>query len=332
MRRVFSGIQPTARLHLGNYLGAIRNWVDLQDSHECLFCVVDLHALTVAHELEKLSDYTREVAATYIASGVDPDKCLIFNQSMVSEHTELSWIFACLTSLGWLNRMTQFKNKAEKNREGESLGLYAYPVLMAADILLYKATHVPVGDDQRQHLELVRNIAVTFNRRYGKDFFPLPEPQIYGAGTRVMSLRDGLNKMSKSNFSDYTRINLSDDHDTIRRKIRKARTDPGPILSSPELLNNRLEARNLISIYAALADLTLENVCEEFDGAQFSEFKPKLSELIIEKIGPIAKETKRLMKDRETLDNILRAGAEKAKEIASRSIAEIKELIGVLRV
>src|ERR1700723_2380776 len=256
MNRIFSGIQPTGNLHLGNYLGAIRNWVALQHDYECIFCIVDLHALTMPQEPAQLRAQTREVTAAYIAAGIDPERCIIFNQSMVSAHAELAWLLGCLTPLGWLNRMTQFKEKAGKERDNAGLGLYSYPVLMAADILLYKATHVPVGEDQKQHLELARDIAGAFNRRYGVEFFPLPEPQIFGAGTRVMSLRDGLKKMSKSDESDYSRINLTDDADAIALKIRRAKTDTEPLPESAADLAKRPEADNLVTIYAALADVT----------------------------------------------------------------------------
>src|SRR5437899_9176562 len=256
MRRIFSGIQPTGNLHLGNYLGAIRNWVALQHDYECIFCIVDLHALTQPQDPAELCASTREVTAAYIAAGIDPERCIIFNQSMVAAHTELAWLLGCITPLGWLNRMTQFKEKAGKHRENAGLGLYAYPVLMAADILLYKATHVPVGEDQKQHLELARDIAGAFNRRYGVEFFPLPEPQIFGAATRVMSLRDGSKKMSKSDSSDYSRINMTDDAAMVELKVRKAKTDPEPLPDSEAGLAARPEAANLLGIYAALADAT----------------------------------------------------------------------------
>src|SRR5258707_9619061 len=258
MNRIFSGIQPTGNLHLGNYLGAIRNWVALQHDYDCIFCIVDLHALTQPQNPDELRHPTREVTAAYIAAGVDPERCIIFNQSMVSTHAELAWLLGCLTPLGWLNRMTQFKEKAGKQRDNAGLGLYAYPVLMAADILGYKATHVPVGEDQKQHLELARDIAGAFNRRYEVEFFPLPEPQIFGAATRVMSLRDGSKKMSKSDGSDYSRINMTDDADTIALKIRKAKTDPQPLPATLAECEARPEAANLLGIYAALADKTLE--------------------------------------------------------------------------
>src|SRR5271156_4767789 len=266
MNRIFSGIQPTGNLHLGNYLGAIRNWVELQHGFECIFCIVDLHALTQPQDPAELRASTREVTAAYIAAGIDPEHCTIFNQSMVSAHTELAWLLGCLTPLGWLNRMTQFKEKAGKHRDMAGLGLFAYPVLMAADILAYKATHVPVGEDQKQHLELARDIAGAFNRRYGVDFFPLPEPQILGEATRVMSLRDGTKKMSKSDESDYSRINLTDDADTIALKIRKAKTDTDPLPDTLAALEKRPEADNLVTIYAALSDSTREKVLKEYAG------------------------------------------------------------------
>src|SRR5215472_12953966 len=264
MNRIFSGVQPTGNLHLGNYLGAIRNWVALQKDYDCIFCIVDLHALTVPQDPAQLKAQTREVTAAYIASGIDPGRCVIFNQSMVPGHAELTWLLSCLTPLGWLNRMTQFKEKAGKQREEAGLGLYAYPVLMAADIILYKATHVPVGEDQKQHLELARDIAGAFNRRYGVEFFPLPEPQIFGAGTRVMSLRDGTKKMSKSDTSDYSRLNMTDAADAIALKIKKAKTDPQPLPTAIADLDCRPEADNLIGIYAALSGLSREQAVARF--------------------------------------------------------------------
>src|ERR1700761_1258232 len=277
MNRIFSGIQPTGNLHLGNSLGAIRNWVTLQKDFECIFCIVDLHALTVPQDPVQLKAQTREVTAAYIASGIDPERCVIFNQSMVPGHAELAWLLSCLTPLGWLNRMTQFKEKAGKQRDEAGLGLYAYPVLMAADIILYKATHVPVGEDQKQHLELARDIAGAFNRRYECDFFPLPEPQIFGAATRVMSLRDGTKKMSKSDSSDYSRINMTDDAQAITLKIRRAKTDPLPLPSTIADLEHRPEADNLLGIYAALAGMSREVALTRFAGRNFSEFKEALS-------------------------------------------------------
>src|SRR6267378_1556375 len=310
MNRIFSGIQPTGNLHLGNYLGAIRNWVVLQKDFECIFCIVDLHALTQPQDPAELRASTREVAAAYIAAGIDPERCTIFNQSMVSAHAELAWLLGCLTTLGWLNRMTQFKDKAGKRREMAGLGLYAYPVLMAADILVYKATHVPVGEDQKQHLELARDIAGAFNRRYERDFFPLPEPQIFGTATRVMSLRDGTKKMSKSDTSDYSRINMTDDADAIDLKIRKARTDPLPMPETPEELETRAEADNLVVIYAALADLSREAALSRFAGENFSTFKEALSALSVDVLGQIGGEMRRLLADPGHIDRVLRRGAE----------------------
>src|SRR5215472_14630083 len=274
MNRIFSGIQPTGNLHLGNYLGAIRNWVAIQNDYDCIFCIVDLHALTLPQDPNELRGATREVTAAYIAAGIDPDRCIIFNQSTVPAHSELAWILGCLTPLGWLNRMTQFKEKSSgKQRESVGLGLYAYPVLMAADILLYKATHVPVGEDQKQHVELARDIAGAFNRRYERDFFPLPEPQIFGEATRVMSLRDGTKKMSKSDTSDYSRINMNDAADAIALKIRRAKTDAEPLSGTIADLERRPEADNLIGIYAALSGLSREEALARFAGQNFSYFK-----------------------------------------------------------
>ena len=297
MNRIFSGIQPTGNLHLGNSLGAIRNWVALQHDYECIFCIVDLHALTQPQDPTELRASTREVTAAYISAGIDPERCTIFNQSMVSAHVELAWLLGCLTPLGWLNRMTQFKEKGGKDREMAGLGLYAYPVLMAADILVYKATHVPVGEDQRQHLELARDLAGAFNRRYECPFFPLPEPQIFGAATRVMSLRDGAKKMSKSDTSDYSRINMTDDADTIALKIRRAKTDPEPLPFSIADLERRPEADNLIGIYAALSELSREAALARFAGRNFSQLKGALSELAVEILGRIGGEMRRLMAD-----------------------------------
>ncbi|MEE9140883.1 MAG: tryptophan--tRNA ligase [Alphaproteobacteria bacterium] len=331
MNRIFSGVQPTGHLHLGNYLGAIRNWVGLQERFDCIFCVVDLHGITVPQEPGELPDHTRAVTAAYIAAGVDPERCIIFNQSMVPAHCELTWLLACLTPLGWLNRMTQFKEKAGKDREAAVLGLYAYPVLMAADILLYKATHVPVGEDQKQHLELARDIAGAFNRAYGVDYFSLPEPQILGEAARVMSLRDGTSKMSKSDPSDYSRINMTDDADTVALKIRKARTDPDPLPGSPAGLAGRPEAANLVGIYAALAETTVAEVLVRFDGAQFSAFKAELTDLAVATLGPIGEKMKRLLGDPGHIDAILREGAERASEMATANLAEIKDIVGLLR-
>jgi tryptophanyl-tRNA synthetase len=330
MNRIFSGIQPTGNLHLGNYLGAVRNWVRLQNQYECIFCIVDLHAITVPQDPAELRQTTREVAATYIAAGIDPENAVIFNQSTVPGHAELSWILSCITPLGWLNRMTQFKDKAGKNRDSVGLGLYAYPVLMAADILLYKATHVPVGEDQKQHLELARDIAVAFNRQFGEEFFPLPEPQILGTATRVMSLRDGTKKMSKSDISDYSRINLTDDAETIDLKIRKAKTDPEPLPEAVEGLEARPEAANLLGIFAALTDASLTDTVARFAGVEFSRFKKELAELAVTVLGPIAAERARLLASPDYIDAILRSGAERANAIALPNLARAKELVGFL--
>src|ERR1700749_1112882 len=332
MNRIFSGIQPTGNLHLGNYLGAIRNWVALQHDYECIFCIVDLHALTVPQDPAELRAATREVTAAYIAAGIDVENCIIFNQSMVSAHSELAWLLSCLTPLGWLNRMTQFKEKAGKQREEAGLGLYAYPVLMAADIILYKATHVPVGEDQKQHLELSRDIAGAFNRRYGVEFFPLPEPMIFGAATRVMSLRDGSKKMSKSDASDYSRINMTDDAETIALKIRKARTDPLPMPETAEELEARPEADNLLGIYAALADISREQAVAQWAGKNFSEFKAALAELSAEVLGKICGDMRRLMADPGYIDSVLKRGAERANAIAQPNLDEVFDIMGLLRV
>ena len=331
MNRIFSGIQPTGNLHLGNYLGAIRNWVALQHDYECIFCIVDLHALTQPQDPLELRHSTREVTAAYIAAGIDPQHCIIFNQSMISAHAELSWLLGCLTPLGWLNRMTQFKEKAGKNREMAGLGLYAYPVLMAADILLYKATHVPVGEDQKQHLELARDIAGAFNRRYERDFFPLPEPQIFGEATRVMSLRDGTKKMSKSDTSDYSRLNMTDDADAIALKIRRAKTDPEPLPATLAALEKRPEADNLVGIYAALSDLSRETALARFAGQNFSTFKEALSEVAVEVLGRIGDEMRRLMADPGHIDTVLRHGAERALAIAQPVLREVQDITGLLR-
>jgi tryptophanyl-tRNA synthetase len=331
MNRIFSGIQPTGNLHLGNYLGAIRNWVALQHDYECIFCIVDLHALTVPQDPIELRAATREVTAAYIAAGIDPQHCIIFNQSMVTAHSELAWILSCLTPLGWLNRMTQFKDKAGKNREMAGLGLYAYPVLMAADIIGYKATHVPVGEDQKQHVELARDIAGAFNRRYEVDFFPLPEPQIFGEATRVMSLRDGTKKMSKSDTSDYSRINMTDDADAIALKVRRAKTDPEPLPDTIEALEKRPEADNLVGIYAALSEITREQALERFAGKNFSSFKEELSDVAVELLGRIGGEMRRLMADPGHIDTVLRRGAERAAEIAVPILREVQDITGLLR-
>jgi tryptophanyl-tRNA synthetase len=332
MNRIFSGIQPTGNLHLGNYLGAIRNWVALQHDYDCIFCIVDLHALTQPQDPDELRAATREVTAAYIAAGIDPERCIIFNQSTVSAHAELSWLLGCLTPLGWLNRMTQFRERmAGKDRNTAGLGLYAYPVLMAADILLYKATHVPVGEDQKQHVELARDIAGAFNRRYECDFFPLPEPQIFGEATRVMSLRDGTKKMSKSDTSDYSRLNMTDDAELITLKIRRAKTDPEPLPHTVEALEKRPEADNLVSIYAALADLDRETALNRFAGQNFSTFKEALSALAVDVLGKIGGEMRRLLADPGHIDRVLRRGAERAAAIAVPVLREVQDITGLLR-
>jgi tryptophanyl-tRNA synthetase len=338
--RVFSGMQPTGNLHLGNYLGAMIRWIEMQKTHECLYCVVDLHAITVWQDPGELKKSIREVTAAYLACGLDPQKSIIFNQSQVAEHAELAWIFNCVARLGWLNRMTQFKEKAGKDRENASIGLYAYPALMAADILLYKATHVPVGEDQKQHLELARDIAQKFNNDFAasiashhlpQSFFPLPEPMIQGPATRVMSLRDGSKKMSKSDLSDYSRITLSDDAEAIAQKIRKAKTDPEPLPSEEEGLKGRPEADNLVGIFAALKNIPKPDVLREFGGAQFSSFKNALVELAVEHMAPITQEMKQLVKDEAFIDKVLIDGAGRARSIAQTTMAEVKDIIGFVR-
>jgi tryptophanyl-tRNA synthetase len=330
MQRVFSGIQPSGIPTLGNYLGAIRNWVALQSDHECLYCVVDLHALTVWQEPEALRRQTREMAAVIIACGVDPERHILFHQSAVPAHVRLAWIFNCVARLGWLNRMTQFKDKAGKDREAASAGLYVYPNLMAADILAYHATRVPVGDDQKQHLELANDIGQKFNHDYGGDFFPTIEPLIIGGATRVMSLRDGTKKMSKSDPSDQSRINLNDEPEVIAAKIRRARTDPEALPSEPAGLEGRAEARNLVGIYAALAETTATAVLAQFGGQGFSAFKEALAELTVTKLAPIASETKRLLADPDHVDAILSAGAVRAASIADPIVAEVEARVGLL--
>ena len=330
--RILSGVQPTGNLHLGNYLGAIRNFARLQGDYECLYCVVDMHAITVWQEPAQLSSQTREIAAAFLAAGVDGKKHAIFNQSMVPEHVQLSWIFDCVARLGWMNRMTQFKEKAGKDRENASLGLYAYPALMAADILIYKATHVPVGEDQKQHLELTRDIAIKFNNDFAvPDFFPITEPLIFGAATRVMSLRDGTKKMSKSDPSDYSRITLTDDADAIAQKIRRAKTDPHPMPETAADAEKRPDADNLLGIYAALADKEKDAVIAEFAGKQFSEFKSALTELAVVKLGPIGSEMQRLTKDPGHVDAVLREGSQKARAIAAPILAEVYKTVGFLK-
>jgi len=328
MKRVFSGIQPTGNLHLGNYLGAIKNWAAMQSEYECIYCIVDLHAITVPQDPAELRANTREVTAGLLAAGIDPTTSIIFNQSQVSEHAELSWILNCHTPLGWLNRMTQFKEKAGKRRDNAALGLYAYPVLMAADILLYRATHVPVGEDQKQHLELSRDIAGAFNRAYDTEFFPLPEPMILGRATRVMSLRDGRNKMSKSDPSDNSRINLTDPADVIAKKIRRAKTDSESDINYDA--ENRPEVANLLNIYAAFAEETVEAVCERFSDRGFSAFKAELADLAASKLGEIAGRMRGYMEDPGEIDNILAKGAERARDIAQPILAEAKDIIGLL--
>jgi tryptophanyl-tRNA synthetase len=330
MIRILSGMQPTNQLHLGNYLGALKNWVALQDKGENLFCVVDLHAITQPQEPAVLRQSTREIAAAYIAAGIDTAKSVIFVQSHVPAHAELAWILSCFTPMGWLNRMTQFKDKAGKDREGAPLGLFSYPVLMAADILVYKATHVPVGEDQKQHLELARDIAGAFNRRYGVDFFPLPEPQILGEATRVMSLRDGTKKMSKSDLSDMSRINMTDTPELIAQKIRKAKTDLDLLPAAIEGLEGRPEADNLLTLYAALTDTSKKAAVERFAGSQFSVLKNELTEAAVQTLGPIATRMRELMTDTAALDVILRDGADKANAIAEPILKDAKQLVGFL--
>jgi len=341
MNRIFSGVQPTKNLHLGNYLGAIRNWVRLQDKFDCIYCIVDQHAITAWQDPQLLRAQTREVAAGYLAAGIDARKHIVFNQSQVPAHAQLAWIFNCVARLGWLNRMTQFKEKAGKDRENASVGLYDYPILMAADILAYKATHVPVGEDQKQHLELARDIAQKFNNDFGVNFFPLPEPQIFGAATRVMSLRDGSKKMSKSDTSDYSRINMTDDADAVALKVRKAKTDPHP-LPGPAALTpqgtpdaakeaERPEAFNLLGIYAALSDKSLKDVVTEFEGREFSFFKQVLTDLAVATVGKIGSEMKRLMNDPAEIDGVLRDGAQRARAIAEPILREVEDIVGFLR-
>ncbi len=340
MPRVFSGVQPTGNLHLGNYLGAIRNFVSLQDEYETIYCVVDLHAITVHQDPEALREQILEVAATFIAAGIDPRRSIIFNQSRVVQHAELAWIFNCIARLGWLNRMTQFKEKAGKHRENASAGLYVYPCLMAADILAYRADRVPVGDDQRQHLELARDIAQKFNHDYGREFFPVIEPLIHGEATRVMSLRDGRAKMSKSDPSEQSRIGLTDDADTIAKKIRRARTDPERLPDESaldddgglgrELIENRPEAANLLTIFAALAGKPVAAVVASYAGAEFSRFKNDLSELAVASLAPLADRTRDLLDDRVELEAILNSGAERATAIAAPVVSEVKRIVGFL--
>jgi tryptophanyl-tRNA synthetase len=330
--RVFSGIQPSGGLTLGNYLGAIKRFVDMQNegTYETVYCMVDLHAITVWQDPAKLRHNTRELAAGFIASGIDPAKSILINQSAVPEHAQLAWIFNCVARMGWMGRMTQWKDKAGKNAEAASLGLFAYPALMAADILIYHATHVPVGEDQKQHLELTRDIAIKFNNDYGVDFFPVTEPVIEGAATRVMSLRDGSKKMSKSDPSDASRINMTDDADAIAKKIRKAKTDPDPLPSDAKGLEHRPEARNLVNIFAALADTTVDQVLSEHGGAQFGTFKPALADLAVAKLAPISTEMARLMDDVAEIDRILAHGAEQAREITVPILERTFEIVGMV--
>ncbi|MBN8993762.1 MAG: tryptophan--tRNA ligase [Rhizobiales bacterium] len=343
-QRVFSGVQPTGNLHLGNYLGAIVNFVAMQKTYDCIYCVVDLHAITVPISVwggpAALKQATREVTAAFLAAGIDPVKSIVFNQSQVSTHAELTWVFNCVARMGWLSRMTQFKEKAGKDRENASVGLFDYPVLMAADILAYRATHVPVGDDQKQHLELARDIAIKFNNDFGEwiaekghpnGFFPVTEPMITGPATRVMSLRDGTKKMSKSDPSDYSRINLTDDADTIAQKVRKAKTDPEPLPSETDGLKTRPEADNLVGIYAALSGLSKEAVLRDHGGSQFSAFKPALADLAVEKLSPIAGEMRRLLADPGHIDRILGDGANRAAAVAGETFRGVKDILGFLQ-
>ncbi|MEM9708885.1 MAG: tryptophan--tRNA ligase [Pseudomonadota bacterium] len=328
--RVLSGIQPSGGLTLGNYLGALRRFVEMQDaeSFETLYCIVDLHAVTVWQDPEKLAHATRELAAFFIAAGLDPERSILFNQSAVPAHAQLAWLFNCVARMGWMGRMTQWKDKAGKNSENASLGLFAYPALMAADILIYKATHVPVGDDQKQHLELTRDIAAKFNHDYGVEHFPITEPVIEGPATRVMNLRDGTKKMSKSDPSDMTRINMSDDADTIAQKFKKARTDPEPLPESYGAMKSRPEAKNLVDIYAALSDRSADAVMGDVAGLGWGAFKPMLADLAVEKLAPISGEMARLMEDPAELDRVLAVGAAKARALADPILAETMELMG----
>ncbi|MDB9773088.1 tryptophan--tRNA ligase [Candidatus Pelagibacter sp.] len=330
-KKIFSGVQPTGNLHLGNYLGAIKNFVELQNEkeNECIFCVVDLHAITVKQNPKELKKNIRETVATFIACGINPAQSIIFNQSMVSAHSEAAWILSCVSRIGWLNRMTQFKEKAGKDKEKASIGLYSYPVLMAADILLYDATHVPVGNDQKQHLELCRDIAQKFNNDFGAiDFLKAPEPLIQEQFSRIMSLKDGIKKMSKSDPSDLSRINLTDNKDQIINKIKKAKTDPLPLPGGIDNLAERPEAENLLGIYSSLKNQNLEKSIMELNGKNFSEFKEKLSEVLIERIEPISKEIKKLLEDQKFLDSVLLEGSDKADKIASKKMKEMKKLVG----
>ena len=327
--RIFSGVQPTGNLHLGNYLGAIKNWVALQADFECIYCVVDLHAITVPQDPDNLRRSIREVTACLIASGIDSDQAVLFNQSRVPQHAELAWMFNCVARLGWLNRMTQFKEKAGKNRENATVGLYAYPTLMAADILCYKATHVPVGEDQKQHLELTRDIAMAFNSMFDVDFFPQPEPQIQQTAARVMSLRDGSSKMSKSDTSDATRINLTDSADDIAQKIKRAKTDPEVLPSEPDGLADRPEARNLVGIFAGLSGRSEADILSEFGGQGFGVFKPALADLAVQVIAPIGAKMNQLLAEPEEIDRLLAKGAEQAQALTAPVLADVKKIIGL---
>ena len=331
VKKIFSGVQPTGNLHLGNYLGAIKNFVDLSNEteNECVFCVVDLHAITVNQDPKKLRDNIRETVATFVVSGIDPKRSVIFNQSQVSAHSEAAWILSCVARMGWLNRMTQFKEKAGKDKEKASVGLYSYPILMAADILLYDTTHVPVGDDQKQHLELCRDIAQKFNNDFQvEDFFKVPEPLIQKEFSRIMSLKDGTKKMSKSELSDLSRINLTDDQDQIINKVKKAKTDSLPLPATITELEKRPEAKNLMGIYSSLTNSNLEKSIMEFSGKNFSEFKESLSQVLVEKIIPISKEIKKLLNEKKYLDTILLEGFEKAGKIASKKVKKIQDIVG----
>ncbi|MCK0198004.1 tryptophan--tRNA ligase [Ancylobacter sp. 6x-1] len=343
-QRVFSGVQPTGNLHLGNYLGAIKRFAELQDSYDCIYCVVDMHAITQDMRVwggpDELRRNIREVTAAYLAAGIDAERHIVFNQSQVAGHAELAWVFNCVARLGWLNRMTQFKEKAGKDRENASVGLYAYPTLMAADILLYRATHVPVGEDQKQHLELTRDIAQKFNNDFGpsiaaqglgESYFPLPEPLIGGPAARVMSLRDGSKKMSKSDPSDLSRINLTDDADAIASKVRRAKTDSEPLPSEVEGLRPRPEAENLVGIYAALSGTTPAEVLQQFGAGQFSTFKGALVDLAVAKLGPIGAEMKRLVADPGHIDAVLQKGGERARVLADETMRQVKDIVGFVR-
>jgi len=328
-KRIFSGVQPSGDLHLGNYLGAIKNFVSLQKEYECFFCVVDLHAITVWQDPVELTQKTREVIAAFIASGIDPKENTLFVQSQIPEHAQLAWVFNCIARMGWLNRMTQFKDKAGKDKENVSVGLFSYPTLMAADILIYLATHVPVGEDQKQHLELTRDIAQKFNNDFKSGIFPIPEPLIFGEATRVMSLRDGSKKMSKSDPSDYSRIMLRDSKDEISQKIRKAKTDPLPLPESLKEAQKRPEALNLLTIFASLSNKSTEKIIDEYAGTEFSKFKKDLADLSVDKISPISLEMQKLMTNSDYLDQIIKAGREKATEIARPVLSKVYEVVGL---